>query len=309
MDWPNYHHLLYFWTVARLGSLHRASQELMLSPPTLSIQIRQLEKQLGVKLFEKTGRSLTLTEQGRLVMRYADGIFALGTELVSTLKRQSLDLPIGLVFGISVGIPQGIISRLIPDIWTNPVAVRLKLRTSSVGDLLEELDRHQIDLVFADQPAYRSTGSRTVSHLIGECGVSLLAPPGLAKRLSARFPASLDGASMLLPAPETALHHTIQRWLESEGIRPNILAEVDDPELWCRMGPMTDSCLFVHSLIAKTLCSQHGLTILGEIRAASTKLYAIVSERKLQHPVIHSLLNQARQRWIHGFSESDFSEG
>lgn len=279
----------------------------MLSPPTLSTQIRKLEIQLGVKLFEKTGRSLTLTEPGKLVMRYADGIFALGRELVSALNRQSMDRRIELVLGVSVGIPQEIVSRLVQKIWTTHPPVRLRLRTSSVGDLLEELDRHQIDLVLADQPAYRSSGSRTISQLIGECGVSLLAPPGLAKRLLPRYPASLEGVSILLPAPETSLHHTVQRWFESEGIRPNIQAEVDDSDLGCRLGLLTDSCLAVHNLIASAVCQRYGLTVVGEVRASSVKLYAIASERKLQNPVIHSLLNKAKQGWVQGFSESDLS--
>ena len=86
MEWLNYHHLLYFWTVAREGTIARASQELRLAQPTISGQIRVLEEHLGEKLFQRSGRNLVLTDIGRVVYRYADDIFGLGRELMDTLK-------------------------------------------------------------------------------------------------------------------------------------------------------------------------------------------------------------------------------
>jgi LysR family transcriptional activator of nhaA len=65
VDWLNYHHLLYFWTVAREGSIARAAEELRLSPPTVHAQNRTLEKSLGQELQVRRGRRLALTDAGR----------------------------------------------------------------------------------------------------------------------------------------------------------------------------------------------------------------------------------------------------
>jgi DNA-binding MarR family transcriptional regulator len=89
MEWLNYHHLLYFWTVARTGNISNASKELLLAPPTISAQVSRLEDTLGEKLFARSGRRLVLTEAGRVVFRYAEDIFGLGRELMDRLKGSS----------------------------------------------------------------------------------------------------------------------------------------------------------------------------------------------------------------------------
>src|SRR6187200_644458 len=88
MDWLNYHHLLYFWSVAKHGTVTKACEELRLAQPTISGQIRLLENTLGEKLFVRTGRRLGLTEMGHLVFKYAEDIFATGQELLNTVKSQ-----------------------------------------------------------------------------------------------------------------------------------------------------------------------------------------------------------------------------
>src|SRR5688572_506410 len=106
MEWLNYHHLLYFWLVAREGSLARASQELRLAQSTISGQIRLLERSLGEKLFVKSGRRLVLTEMGRVVLRYADEIFTLGRELRGAVQGGPLKRPMSLVVGIADVVPK-----------------------------------------------------------------------------------------------------------------------------------------------------------------------------------------------------------
>ena len=86
MEWLNYHHLLYFWTVARIGSVSRASEELRLTQATVSAQVKSLENAMGEKLFRRSGRKLILTDTGKVVFRYADEIFSLGQEMMGTLK-------------------------------------------------------------------------------------------------------------------------------------------------------------------------------------------------------------------------------
>ena len=102
MEWVNYHHLLYFWMVAREGSLARASSELRLAQSTVSKQIHQLEETLGHRLFSKSGRRLVLTESGRVVFRYAEEIFGLGREMLNTLRDRPIGKPLRVTVGVDV---------------------------------------------------------------------------------------------------------------------------------------------------------------------------------------------------------------
>src|SRR3954471_4892182 len=120
MEWLNYHHLLYFWAVAKTGSVTRASQELRLAQPTISAQVRALEEDLGEKLFLKTGRNLQLTEVGKLVYEYADEIFSLGRELTDVLKGRPRGRPARLVVGISDIMPKIVAYRILTRLRLRP---------------------------------------------------------------------------------------------------------------------------------------------------------------------------------------------
>src|SRR3954465_474017 len=106
MDWLNYHHLLYFWRVARAGTISKAAAELRVSPPAISAQLRQLEESLGEKLFERAGRKLELTEAGRMVFDYAEDIFTLGRELVDTMKNRAPGRPLRVDIGVVDVLPK-----------------------------------------------------------------------------------------------------------------------------------------------------------------------------------------------------------
>src|SRR5262245_16502699 len=113
MEWLNYHHLHYFWAVARAGSIARASAELRLAQPTISGQIRELEHGFGEKLFARQGRRLVLTEAGRIAFKYAEQIFPLGRELVEAMRGHSSGEPLRLVVGISNVLPKSVARRLL----------------------------------------------------------------------------------------------------------------------------------------------------------------------------------------------------
>src|SRR5687767_408544 len=106
MEWLNYHHLLYFWTVVREGGISKAAEKLRLSQPTISAQIRQLEESLGERLFQRQGRNLVPTDVGRLVYRYADEIFGIGRELMETLRGRPAGRPLHLTVGVANAVPK-----------------------------------------------------------------------------------------------------------------------------------------------------------------------------------------------------------
>src|SRR5690348_11653999 len=143
MEWLNYHHLLYFWVVAHEGSIAAATRKLNLTQPTISAQLRLLEESLGEKLFEKSGRSLVLTEPGRIALRYADEIFALGRELRDTLRDRPTERAVRVQVGIADVVPKLVAYRVLrPAFQTD---VEMVCREASSETLLQLLGQHEVD--------------------------------------------------------------------------------------------------------------------------------------------------------------------
>src|SRR5512135_1521856 len=214
MEWLNYHHLHYFWTVARAGSIAGASRELRLSQPTISNQIKTLEAALGHPLFERQGRRLVLTDVGRTVARYADDIFHTGRELLQALKGLPTRDRLPLVVGVADVIPKLVAERLLRPAVAAVPEVRLVCREGPLPRLLASLALHELDVVLADAPAPETVKVKAFDHLLVDCGVTFLAAPGLA-HLRKGYPASLAGAPVLLPAAGTALRRSLDRWFEA----------------------------------------------------------------------------------------------
>ena len=204
MDWLNYHHLLYFWMVAKTGSITRASAELRLAQPTVSAQLRALEENFGEKLFTRVGRRLQLTEIGQVVYGYADEIFSLGRELTDVLKGKPRGRPARLVVGISDLIPKLVAYRILQPALTLSTAVHFVCYEDQSERLLLSLAAHELDLVLTDAPAHSAVRVRVFSHLLGSSDMALFAAPALATRYRKDFPARLDGAPFLMPMQNSA---------------------------------------------------------------------------------------------------------
>src|SRR4051812_30569102 len=187
MEWLNYHHLLYFWVVAREGGLVPAGKVLRLSHPTLSAQVHALEDQLGEKLFEKAGRKLALTEMGRLVQRYAEEIFTLGREMVDTVQGRSTGKPLKLDVGIVDVVPKVVVRRLLEPALSLAEPVRLVCYEDSYEKLLADLSLHMLDVVISDAPVPSSSNVRAYHHLLGETGVSFFGTRALARTYKRGF--------------------------------------------------------------------------------------------------------------------------
>ena len=223
MDWLNYHHLLYFWVVAKEGSIARASKELRLAHPTISAQIHRLEDVLGEKLFERQGRQLVLTDFGRVAQRYAEEIFSLGREFLETAKGRPSGRPIRLVVGISDALPKAIVYRILEPVFRLKEQVRVVGREDrSTEAFMGELAMHAVDVVLSDAPAGPGSSVRAFSHLLGECGTAFFAAPELAKSCRKRFPRSLDGVPYILPGGNSGLRRELEQWFDSLKVRPKI---------------------------------------------------------------------------------------
>lgn len=289
----NYHHLRYFWMVAREGSVRRAAERMHVSQPTVSAQVRALEDALGEKLFRRAGRGLALTEAGERARRYADDIFALGDELQATVREPGAASPLRVSIGITDSVPKLLSHAIVRPAFTSAPAVQVVCHEGRVSDLLGELAAFRLDLVLADEPAPSSLPVKTHHHLLGGCGVVLCATPKLVAKLKPRFPRSLDGAAALLPAAHSALRRTLEAWFEAQGVKPRVVAEYDDGALMTMAAADGLGFLPVPIAAAREAATRWGLRAIGKAGDCRVQFYAITTERRVQHPAVVAITRAA----------------
>jgi LysR family transcriptional activator of nhaA len=294
MEWLNYHHLLYFWTVVQEGGVLAASKKLRLRQPTVTGQLRALEGALGEKLFERAGRKLVLTEVGTFVYRYADEIFTLGRELQDGLAGRATARPRKLVVGVAEVMPKLIAHRLLEPALRLAQEVQLICREDRVERLLADLALHELDLVLSDAPVPPASSVRVYNHLLGECGVTLFAAPKLAAAHRKGFPKSLEGAPFLMPSDTTSVRRSLSQWLEAQGVRPRMRGEFQDSALMKAFGQAGEGIFPGPSAIEAEIRAQYGVEVVGRVDSAREHFYAITVERKLRHPAALAIAEAAR---------------
>lgn len=290
----NFAHLEYFWHVAREGGVARAARRLRVSHPTVSTQVKALERALGEKLFVREGRGLALTEMGRVVLRYADDVFAIGRELVEVVEGQPSNRPALLRIGIVDALPKSIARRLLEPTLRATPPVRLVCREDQPERLFEDLARHALDLVLCDAPAPVSIGVRTFHHELGQCGTTWFASPALARKLKRRFPRSLDGVDMVLPIEGSSLRRELDPWFESHSIRPRIRAEVEDSALMKALGADGDCVFPGPSALVDDLRRYYRVAPIATVDALRQRFYAVSAERRLTHPAVLAIRDVSR---------------
>lgn len=290
----NYKHLYYFWSVAKAGSIARASEQLHLTPQTISGQLTLFEDILGEALFDRTRGRFTLTEAGRTVMGYAEEIFTLGKELEEVLRLQPGGRPLQLRVGVSDAVPKALAYKLIEPALALPEHGRIVCREGKVAGLMAELAIHQLDIVIADSPMPPRLDVKAYNHLLGESGLSFFAAPALAARHAGDFPQRLDGAPMLLPGDDVAIRPKLIQWFGQNGIRPRIAGEFDDGALMAAFGQAGVGIFCAPTAIAAQVRDQYGVVSVGATAEVTEQYFAISVERRLSHPAVVAIREGAR---------------
>lgn len=293
-DWLNYHHLLYFWTVAKEGSITAAAESLHLSQPTLSTQIGKLEKSMGVKLFDRSGRSLKLTDTGQTVFRYADEIFMLGREMVDVIRGRSDNNTITLYVGVPDVLPKLIVYRLLKPALEMDETVKLVCHEGKLHELLSDLALHRLDIVLADAPLTHHVSVRAFNHLLGQCCVTVFGSPQLAEQYKPDFPNSLNAAPMLLPPQSTTLRRSLEQWFDSHDIRPIVRHEFEDSAILKVFGQEGEGLVVVPSAMEREVEEQYAMKPVGRLPDVVEHYYAISVERRLKHPAVVAISEAAR---------------
>jgi len=289
----NYNHLYYFYTVAIEGSITKASSNLHLTPQTISGQITTFETQIGVKLFERQGKKLILSEMGHLIYDYAQEIFQLGGELKKVILSKEPARWTTFTVGVAGVIPKVMAYQLLNPVLLMNESIRLICKEGDQESLLAELAVNRLDLVLTDQPLQMGSRVKAYNHHLTESGFTFFATKSLALNCQNDFPHSLNGQPFLLQGKNTAVKQRLSDWFDKNHISPNIVAEFDDSALMKSFGQEGYGIFTAPTLIEKTIVSRYHVGIIGRTDDFKEHYYVISPERKLKHPAILEIVNAA----------------
>lgn len=292
MDWLNYHHLLYFYTVAREGSMTRASELLRLAPSTVSVQIKTLEDSLGTDLFERRGRRLILTEAGRIAFEYAEDIFDLGQELTNIFHGRSPKATTRLRVGIADVLWKDIATQLLAPAFEDNANITLTCIEGSFDSLLAQMGIHDIDVLLSDTPLAPSAGIKAFNHLLGKSSIAFFGAPDLVP--SGTFPENLNGVPLLLPTKRTALRRRIDQWFQDKNLKPYVIGEFDDSALMKSFG-IAGEGVFPAPKVVEFDLIKRGLINYGTVEKVEQKYFAISPERRIKIPAVQAICDTARE--------------
>jgi len=288
----NFRHLLYFWAVAREGSITRAAQTLGLSVQAISTQLSQLESQLGHSLLVPRGRGLIPSDTGRLVLGYADQIFQLGNEMREVLAR-TVRPQRRLSVGLTDPIPKLVVAHMLEPVLQAGDDYRLHCVEGHLDDLVADLALNRLDLVLAHRPVTSTPSLKVQARPLGEWPMALYAAPSLRDQLAPGFPARLAEAPMLLPMSENPLRMAIEDWFRRHRIAMTVRAECADSALLKTFARAGIGVLAAPVGLEDELRAQYGVMPVGELDGVTETFYAVTTDRRIEHPGVQAILDGA----------------
>ena len=295
MNWLNYHHLYYFWVIAREGSIKQACDVLTLSQPALSVQLRTLEDSIGEPLFERVSRGLVLTEVGETTFRYADEIFRLGHELTNTLKGRESNHPVRLVVGIAEVVPKMVAYKILKVAFQQFEHIKIVCWEGRLERLLGELALHTLDIVLTDAPVPPTVSIEAHSHVLGETGVTLFGTDLLARQYRRKFPQSLDGARFLLPTSNSTLRRGIDEWFRKQNIHPLIVGEFEDGATMKAFAQEGHGIFPGSTVVEKEIIRQYQVRTIGRVSGLKERFYGVTVDRRIKHPAVLAISQSAKE--------------
>ena len=287
----NYHHLRYFLAVATNGGITPASLAIHVSAPTLSAQLKELEAFVGKPLFRREGRRMRLTEDGRVLLRYAERIFATGDEMVQVLNRGKSEGPGWVFLGVSDGVPKLLVARLLDRACQKAPGLQCMVREGLPGELWSALGSHQVDLVIANEAPPPNFGNLPPGRRIGRMSVVFAASKVLAKKFQAN--PDLSMLPILAPARESVLRRELEQWWASKEITPIIRAEFDDAAAMFELAARGLGAAPIHEPVLKDVCKRYELVTLPIKPKIEDELFIVGEKRRYAAEGVSILLDLA----------------
>jgi len=290
----NYHHLYYFYVVAHEGSVISASEKLNIAQPTISAQLKSLEESLGVALFIRSGRGLTLTEVGITALKYADDIFASGKEMMQTIVSHGPGSIIHVRVGVVDVVSKTLVSQALLPVFKKSPEMKVICTDGKQIDLIAKMAKHELDIILSDEPIPRNSRVKAFSHLLGQSSISFLVPEYVETEKLAPFPKCLEMHPILLPSFDTALRRTLEDWFQNQNLEINPIGELEDSVLIKEASCAIGSIFATPSIVANSVCKRYNCKIIGEASDAKYPLYALSLERKVKHPGVALITDRAK---------------
>jgi len=291
----NHKHLFYFWKVAKAGSIARAAEAINVTPQTLSGQIGLLESNLGTELFARQGRSIVLTEAGKMALEYADELFALSAELEVMIKHHPKGRPAEFRVGVSDAVPKSLACSLLQPAIHGEQSTRIVCREWQLDRLLAQLAVHELDMVISDAPVPPSFSVRAYNHRLLDSGISFLAAKSLITETLPPFPACLNELPLLLPGEDSTVRTNLLPWLERERIRARVVGVFDDTALMAAFGKAGVGALPVPTIAEEEFLTSGELAVIGRTIDVQVSYFAISVERRLTHPSVLAVTQSAQR--------------
>ncbi len=299
MNWFNYHHFYYFWVAARLGSISAAADQLNLSRPTVSAQLKQLEESIGKKLFDRSSRSIKLSEFGQIAFTYAEEIFTSGQEFQDLVAGNLSSKPSRFRVGTPDAMPKLITYRLLKPTLKLAKELQISCVEGKLDDLLAELAVHRLDLVLSDSPVSPTMHIKAYNHLLGECGVSFFATESVVNDHAKAFPDCLSYLPLLQPIETRSIRRSLNQWFSKLGIQPKTRAEFEDSALMKVFGQAGEGVFPAPTAIEQDVCEQYNVQVLGRTIEIREFFYAISVERRIKHPAVLAISESAKDLLLH----------
>ncbi len=287
----NFHHLFYFWRVAKLGHLTRAAEDLHTSQSAVSSQIRQLEARIGDDLFTREARRLVLTDTGQLVLAYADNIFGLSQEMLGRLEGRTAGITRLRVGSVAT------LSRNYQENWIRPVladpSVVLTLESGLLEGLITRLVQHQLDVVLANETVPTDPERPLHCRFLGSQSISLVGPAAQWKAQSLRIPEDLDGVDVALPGTRHALRAQFDALCASAGVTPRLRAEVDDMAMLRLIARDSGWLTVLPEVVVQDELRAGILVTVGHSTKLQERFYAITTPHRHRMEVLDELMARA----------------
>lgn len=296
MESLNYHHLHYFWMVAREGSVTAAAQRLHLAPSTVSAQVKALEEMLGHAMFRRVGRGLELTDRGRLVKEYADDIFSMGQEMVDVVRSEGGRHATRVRVGVATNLPKLVARRLLQAVLqVDDEPVHLVVHHGDPASLVADLAVHHLDLVLSDALVGLVQDVKAEAIELGASPLLIYGTPELAAAHRDGFPRSLDGAPLILPDVSTPMRRALDECFDSAGLHPRVVGEFDDSALLKAFGEAGLGLFPAPGLVREAICKSYGVEVVGVVPHVEERIFAIAMPTRKENPYVRALVSAARE--------------
>ena len=274
----NYHHLQYFHAIATYGSIVKASKE-----------------QIGYQLFDRKGKRLMLNDMGQITFSYAQEIFSLGDELMSSLKNHSTDFNYRFSIGVTDVIAKVFSFNFLKAVYTMDEKIKLVCKETNLEVLLGELATNKLDAVLSDTSLPSGSALNAYSHLVGKSGFSFFCNKEKAKALADNFPQSLNGTPFFTAGEGSNQHLSMLSWLEQLNISPMIIGEFDDSVLTKYFGQAGYGVFCAPTIVENHVMEHFKVEIIGRTTEITEHYYLISPERKVKHPAVQHLLVEGKK--------------